>query len=483
MTRIMPTRNTKFYSFILLVADFGMLAIAFVGAYILRVQLDPRPLLDHVYARDYFMSFLITVPFWLIIFAALGMYTANVYSRRIAEWWRIAIGTLIGILFVIGWQYATKHIIFPARLVAVYALVGAFVLLVIEREILRAVRSYMFRHGRGVSRVLLIGNSSATYDIALSLANTRRSGFHIAAIAGPKSVVPEKLTNVTQYLSLNAALDAIKKHRITTIIQTDLYDSAQRNEKILSASQIHHINYNFIPGEAEFYAGKNSVDIFLGYPMISVSQTPLIGWGAIVKRIFDQIVSIVVVLIFSPIYLILIVCQKLFNPGPIFYVSPRLSRFSKPVGVIKFRSMGAEYGKKDAAVEFAEMGRPDLVKEYEKNRKVENDPRITRFGRFLRATSLDELPQLFNVVKGELSLVGPRPILPQEVKFSLTRTALLHSVKSGVTGLWQVSGRSNLSFDERIDLELYYARNWSFWLDLKILAKTPIVVIFRRGAK
>lgn len=479
----MPTRNTKFYSFILLITDFVVLAIAFVGAYIVRVQLDPRPLLDPVYARDYFTSFLITVPFWLIIFAALGLYGAGVYSRRLAEWWRIAIGTLIGILFVIGFQYASGHIIFPARLVAVYALVGAFVLLIIEREVLRGVRSYMFRHGRGVSRVLLIGNSEATRDIALSLANTRRSGFHISAIAGPKTIVPDQLTNVIQYSQLDAALDAIEKNRITTIIQTDLYDSAQRNEKILAASQIHHINYNFIPGEAEFYAGKNSVDIFLGYPMISVSQTPLIGWGAIVKRIFDQIVSILVVIIFSPIYLILFICQKLFNPGPIFYISPRLSRFSSPVGVIKFRSMGAQYGRKDAALEFADMGRDDLVREYEKNRKVENDPRITRFGHFLRATSLDELPQLFNVVKGELSLVGPRPILPQEVKFSPTRTALLHSVKSGVTGLWQVSGRSNLSFDERIDLELYYARNWSFWLDLKIILKTPIVVLFRRGAK
>ncbi|HEU0266650.1 MAG TPA: sugar transferase, partial [Candidatus Saccharimonadaceae bacterium] len=159
------------------------------------------------------------------------------------------------------------------------------------------------------------------------------------------------------------------------------------------------------------------------------------------------------------------------------------SRFSKPVGVIKFRTMSAKYGGKDAALEFRDMGREDLAREYIKNHKVDHDPRITRFGAFLRATSLDELPQIFNVVRGDLSLVGPRPILPQEVKFSKSRTALLHSVKSGVTGLWQVSGRSNLSFDERIDLELFYARNWSFWLDLKILCKTPIVVLFRRGAK
>ncbi|HEU0266870.1 MAG TPA: sugar transferase, partial [Candidatus Saccharimonadaceae bacterium] len=336
----MPSRNTKFYSLMLLVADFVVLTIAFVGAYVLRVQFDHRPLLDQVYARDYFISFLIVAPFWLIVFATLTLYRANTYNRRLAEWWRIAIGSLIGILLVIGWQYVSRRIMFPARLVAVYALFGSFVLLIIEREVLRALRSYLFRHGRGTSRVLIIGNSEATRDIALSLADTKKSGYHISAISGPKSVVPDELAGkTTHFSSLDAALGAIESLPITTIIQTDLYDAASRNEKILSAAQIHHINYSFIPGEAEFYAGKNTIDIFLGYPMISVSQTPLIGWGAIAKRIFDQIVSVLIVVIFSPIYLLLIILQKIFNPGPVFYVSRRLSRFSKPVGVIKFRTM------------------------------------------------------------------------------------------------------------------------------------------------
>ena len=217
--------------------------------------------------------------------------------------------------------------------------------------------------------------------------------------------------------------------------------------------------------------------------MISVSQTPLIGWGAIAKQVFDAFTSFLLVILLFPVFVLLIILQLLFNPGPIFYVSKRLSKFSEPVNLIKFRSMNAKYGKRDAAVEFREMGREDLANEYEKNRKVEDDPRITLFGKFLRHTSLDELPQIFNVLNGELSLVGPRPILPQEAKFSPSRTALLHSVKSGVTGLWQVSGRSNLSFEERIELELFYAQNWSFWLDIKILFKTLAVVFRRRGAK
>jgi lipopolysaccharide/colanic/teichoic acid biosynthesis glycosyltransferase len=278
-------------------------------------------------------------------------------------------------------------------------------------------------------------------------------------------------------------LKNVRELRITTIIQTDLYDSAERNQRILGAAQTNHIGYSFIPGEAEFYSGKNTVDVFLGYPMISVSQTPLVGWGAIAKAIFDRLISLILIVLLSPILLVLLVLQKILNPGPAFYVSKRLSQFSKPVDLIKFRSMRPEFGKRDAADEFRDMGREDLATEYEQNRKVANDPRITTFGKFLRDTSLDELPQIFNVIRGDLSLMGPRPILPQEAKFNRARTALLHSVKSGVTGLWQVSGRSELSFEERIELELYYAQNWSFWLDLRILFKTIGVVIKKTGAK
>ena len=479
----MPSRNAKLYSLFLLFADVLVLVLAFTIAYVLRVQNDPRPLLVPVYAQTYILTFLAIMPFWILTFASLGLYSSTTYSRRLVEWSKIAIGSLIGILLVIGYEYVSGERVFPARLVTAYALVGAFVLLVFEREVMRFIKSLLFRFGRGTSRVLIIGNSSATKDIAFELSETKKSGYRVVAMNCPARLVPKALNGIEHFTDTETALAAIKRLRITTIIQTDLYDSSARNQLILGAAQTNHINYNFIPGEAEFYSGKNTVDVFLGYPMISVSQTPLIGWGAIAKRVFDTFVSLTLIVIFSPFILLLVLLQKVFNPGPVFYVSERLSQFSKPVRLLKFRSMSSEYGGKDAAEEFEEMGRPDLAREYRRNHKVENDPRVTRFGHFLRVTSLDELPQVFNVLRGDLSLVGPRPILPQEVKFSEGKAALLHSVKSGVTGLWQVSGRSELSFDERIELETFYAQNWSFWLDIKILFKTIAVVIRKQGAK
>ena len=478
----MLIKNVRFYSLILIIADFLTILLSFFIAYVIRVQIDPRPLLAPVYAFEYARSAFIIAPIWVMVFASLGLYSPNTYNKRLLEWSKILIGSFIGILLIIGWQYVSEDIIFPARLVAVYTFVGSFILIIFERELLRFIRSLLFRFNIGVNRVLVIGNSPTTRDIADNLSDTKKSGYKIVALAGPKKNIPKGL-NVLHYSIPELALHNIKKDGITTIIQTDFYENQLRNERILNAAQNEHINYSFIPGEPEFYSGKNTVDILLGYPMITVYQTPLVGWGAILKRIFDQIFSTLLIIILSPFLLILFLLQKIFNPGPAFYISNRLSRFSEPIRLIKFRSMGAKYGKKDAAVEFRQMGREDLAREYEKNRKVSNDPRITKFGNFLRKTSLDELPQLFNVWMGDLSLVGPRPILPQEMRYIKSKKSVLHSVKSGMTGLWQVSGRSDLSFDERIELETFYAQNWSFWLDLKILAKTVSVVLFGKGSK
>ncbi len=479
---LMTRRNSKLYSFSLMLVDALVLLVAFVVAYIIRVQYDPRPLVQNIYAYDYLFAFLLIIPFWIGIFSLIGLYQPKVYNHRLLEWGKIAIGAFLGILLVIGWEYVSDKTVFPARLVAAYALAAAFLLIVFEREVMRRIRMVSFHYGRGVRRVLLIGSTGAIGDIALNLADTAHSGHKIIAVAGPRKAL-RGLNEAVHFSTPEAALKQIDELSISTIIQTDLYEDPDRNQLILSTAQAHHIDYSFIPGESEFYSGKNTVDVFLGYPMITVYQTPLVGWGAIVKSIFDFVVSTILIIILAPFLMLILVIKKIADPGPAFYVSRRLSRFSEPIGLIKFRSMSAQYGSKDAAEEFKAMGRKDLVREYEKHRKVENDPRITPFGRFLRATSIDELPQLFNVLKGDISLVGPRPILPQEVRMAEGRTALLHSVKSGMTGLWQVSGRSTLSFEDRIELELFYAQNWTFWLDIKILFKTFWVVVRGRGAK
>lgn len=475
----MPVKTIRFYTIALIIMDILAILSAFVLAYILRVQLDPRPLVYEISAASFFTTFVQLTPFWVVTLWGLGLYSPSIYLKRLTEMGKLAMASFIGILLIIGYDFIVEEPLFPARLVPIYAGIATFIFLVVGREFLRLVRDTAYLFGYGVQRVMIIGNNEATLDIIENLGYTKRSGYRVLATVGKKP----KDETILHFASLSKALLALDNLRIDTIIQTDLYDNTERNQQIMGAAQERHIQYCFVPGEAEFYSGKNQIDVFLGYPIIKVYQTPLVGWGEVVKRIFDLVATIITLPLWGGIILLVALLQLIFNPGPVFYSSPRLTRYSKRFKLIKFRTMGRQYGSKDAADEFRAMGREDLALEYEQYRKVKKDPRITWFGKILRITSLDEVPQLINVFLGDLSLVGPRPILPQEIKLYRGRGALLHSVKSGLTGLWQVSGRNDLGFDKRVELELYYAQNWSFWLDIKILFKTIGVVLFRSGAR
>jgi lipopolysaccharide/colanic/teichoic acid biosynthesis glycosyltransferase len=181
--------------------------------------------------------------------------------------------------------------------------------------------------------------------------------------------------------------------------------------------------------------------------------------------------------------LIIALVIKLSDGGPVFFRQERLSRHNRKVKIFKFRSNNLAYNGLHPEEAFKKMGRPELIREYrEHGDQLPNDPRITKVGHFLRRTSLDELPQLINVIKGDISLVGPRALVPFELDKYAKKSHIL-SVKSGLTGLAQISGRRDISFDERRKLDLYYVQNWSVWSDFIILIKTFWVVLFHKGAK
>lgn len=198
-----------------------------------------------------------------------------------------------------------------------------------------------------------------------------------------------------------------------------------------------------------------------------------------IKRIFDLVVSLVAVIVLSPILLVIALAIRLEDRGPILYRAQRVGRGSKPITVYKFRSMRMN------ADRLEDMLTPEELEEYKKNFKLEHDPRITKVGAFLRKTSLDELPQLFNILSGTLSLVGPRPVLQEETELYGDKRNLLLSCKPGLTGLWQVSGRSNVTYENgrRQALELQYVSQRSLWLDIKILFWTVGAVVRMDGAK
>ncbi|HEV2412543.1 MAG TPA: sugar transferase [Candidatus Saccharimonadales bacterium] len=473
----MNERWSQIYRLLLVGGDFFVLVLAFTVAYILRVKVSHAPLAAHVYALQYLRLTLALLPFWLILFAFLGLYTKPVFENRMSQAVRLLVGSIVGILFVIGYQYFSEQAVFPAHIVPVYATLIGFALLLIEREIMGIVRTTVFRYGWGLTHVMLIGDGEATQELGVVLSDSRHTGHKIEATVGNKQYFLRH--GVKHFRSLTRALAEIDHLGIDTIIQTEWYND-KTNTLILQTAQQEHIAYKFIPTHSEFYTSSNSVELYHGLPAVSVRPTPLNGWGRIAKRLFDTVASFIGLIVLSPVFLLIALAIKLNDGGPVFYTQKRVTRFGHRFDFYKFRSMTPRYSGMSDIEAFRKMDRPDLIEELEKYRKVENDPRVTKVGRFLRRTSLDELPQLWNVLKGEMSLVGPRAFMPQEIVHYKT-SPLLFSVRTGITGLWQVSGRNSLTFEQRIELELYYVQNWSFWLDMLILIKTVRVVFTKSG--
>ena len=284
-------------------------------------------------------------------------------------------------------------------------------------------------------------------------------------------------------MPIEKAVKKLRTNDIHSIVQTELYPGNDRNNEILEFAQTHHIAYRFIPGNSELFVGNIDVELFRSsIPVIAVHQTALFGWGRIVKRLFDLALGLPLLVLLSPFMLVSAALILLSDGRPIFFRQTRLTRFNNEFRVFKFRTAKKEFSGLTHKEAFKKLGKPELLEQFYKDSEyLPDDPRYTRIGLFLRKTSLDELPQLINVVRGDLSLVGPRALVPQELSEHQKRHAIL-SVKSGITGLAQVSGRRSISFEERRQLDIYYVQNWSFWLDLVILIKTIKVVFTGRGA-
>lgn len=472
----MKSNASLVYNLFLVVGDFLALIAAFVSAFLLRAQ-SSTPVAHPISGHTYIYVFLGLLPFWILIFALLGLYNSNIYERRFSEVGRLLVGSFIGMLFVIFWNFLSVTPIFPAKLVPIYGFAFGFLFLVVLRNIARLIRTELFGFKVGLTKVLIVGETAMTDELVQSLSNSRRSGYKVIGVVTGKKTHghPDHILvydNFTEFLAGAGDSD------LHGIIQTELFSDENKNREILEYAQTHHVSYRFIPGNTELFVGNIDVELFRNsIPVIAVRQTSLFGSGRIIKRLFDIAVSSLLLIITSWLFVLIAIAEKLSGSGSVFFRQKRLTRFNNTFRVFKFRTQYREYDGTTPEQAFEMMGKPELAKAYRENGdQLPHDPRITRLGNFLRRTSLDELPQLLNVFRGDISLVGPRPLIPEELSVYEKRHTIL-SVKSGLTGLAQVSGRKHISFEERRKLDLYYVQNWSFWLDLTILVKTIRVIL------
>lgn len=470
----------------LVAGDFLALVAAFVAAYVIRVSLNVtnKPIPETVYADEYLRIFLILAPFWVLIFALLGLYKNSIYEKRFREFGLLLIGSFIGMLFVLSYAYLVDQAIFPAKLVPALGFGLAFIFLVIIRNLARYIRTKLFKYNFGVTNLLVVGNTKIAGELVSSLANWKTSGYRIIGLVGDSAQVTKKYPNLPVYTDFQTAVKKLKSKDIHGIVQTELYPASAKNNQIVDFAQTHHIAYRFIPGNSELFVGNIAVELFRSsIPVIAVHQTALIGWGRIVKRLFDLAFGMIAFVALLPFMLVISLLILVMDPGWPLFRQERITRFDSRFGAFKFRTMKRKYSGRPPAEVFKEMGRQDLVEAHRKAQKISSDPRVSLIGRFLRRFSLDELPQLLNIIRGDMSIVGPRAVMPEELKYYQDKSPMLLSIKTGLTGLAQVSGRSSLDYHERAKLDLYYVQNWSFWMDLVIIVKTVRVVFSGSGAR
>lgn len=475
------------YNLALIVSDALAILAAFSLAYILRVQFDARPLLNPIASETYFYIYLSLLPFWLGVMSSFGLYRRSLYHKFLKEFATLAFTTLIGVMALITLDFALEQPLFPARLVPVYAFGLTLAFLWLGRLILRLLKYIAGSKGKGLTRVLIVGNGDVAPKIYHNITG-KNNEYRLEGIWMPslgkglkRNFKPSKEYKID---SFKEVLKKITQRHADLIVQTEVLDD-ERNYQLTAAVESVHARYKLIPSNTSLYGVKTTTEIFFGVPSLDVHITPLVGWSTVVKRLFDVILSVVILILSFPILILAAIIIKITDPkGPIIYQHERVTRFGKKFYIYKFRSMKWQYcsGKKSNEQIFKEMGREDLIEEWESTQKIKNDPRISKIGKILRKSSIDELPQIFNVLQGKLSLIGPRAITKDELKRYTTSRDKFLSVKPGITGLWQVSGRSNLSYEDRIKLDVYYIQNWNIWLDIKILLRT-VVTIFQGGAE
>lgn len=424
-----------------------------------------------------FVSVLATV-LWLVFLASERLYDPDRLFRGADELSRVARGLSLGVVALILATYMLKM---PglSRLWTLLAWLFSVVAVTSGRLVLRLLVRSMRRRGRLVKRTLLVGSNSEAADIVRFIGAHTTAGY--AIVGGLASSQADRLALdfcAPDVRCLGAARelgDIIIAYDIEAVIIASSAFDHDVLARMIAELRGTGVSIHVSSGLFEVLTTRVLVSEVSGVPLITVRGISLSPTAMLTKRVFDIVVSSAVVLLGLPVWIAVVLALKLDSPGPVFYRQQRIGKGGRSFGMFKFRSMVVDADARLKELAEANEASGPLF-------KMKDDPRITRVGKWMRRFSVDEFPQLLNVLKGEMSLVGPRPPLPSESEQYTDRHWRRMEVVPGMTGLWQVSGRSSLTFDEMVRLDLFYIENWSVGLDITIMARTVPAVLLARGA-
>lgn len=469
----MRKRSELLFNLILVPMDALALLSSFVLAYIIRVEYSLKPTVYQIPGSEYLAALVFLLPVAIALFALAGLYSFESTRSRWREYSRVFIATSASTMFLIIVDFFSTKPIFPSKAVVIYGYVLACLTVILERFILNGLQRWLFRYKIGVRQVAVVGEGGVADDITYSI--QRQPGYHLVATVASGKTALARLKRLVN-----------RKH-IDELFVADSHSSEDEQLDYIQFAHRHHIAYKYIPSLSGIYQTRTQASLFADYPVLEVIRTPLDGWWRIYKTLLDYLMAGIGLLLLSPVFALLALIIKLTDGGRVFYRHERIGRHGKKIQVWKFRSMYMQYstgsgfsGKSDEEV-LKQLGDAKLAAEFKKEQKLKNDPRVTPVGRFLRKTSLDELPQLINVLRGELSIIGPRPVTAKELERYGDNAPTFLLIKPGITGLWQVSGRNDIGYSDRVKLDVYYVENWRATLDLRILWRTVGVILFRKG--
>lgn len=461
-------RSELFFTFLLVPLDCLMIFLSFLLAYWWRSHQEVIYMWPLV---DYLQFILALLPFWVIIFTLAGLYRPVRYRGFLDQFASIFLSVSSGIMLVVGWIFLSRTFFF-SRLVLIYAWVLTLLLVIVARWLIKQLQIYLYKFGIGARRLIIIGNGNKSVGLVRIIRATRGLGYKIIGFVLTPNDKALKDKNILVLGNLSEFEKIIQKHPADEVILTDPNLSENKTSQLIDICQEKHLVFKQTPNIFHVKAANAEISALSSIPIIEFHHTPLEGWGKILKRIVDIIGSFIGLVILSPLFLFAAIVIKIVSPGPVIFKQQRVREDGSVFAFYKFRTMYCG----------AEKEHQDYMKKYGVMFKLEKDPRVIPLGDFLRKSSIDELPQLYNVLRGDMSLVGPRPPMPEEVKYYSRWQKKRLGVKPGITGLWQVSGRSDVNFDNWVKLDVYYVENWSLWLDLKILLKTFWIVLVRKGA-
>lgn len=467
-------KSKLFFEILRLPVDFMATLAAFLLAYRIRPITDLIPGVQYEFFPeqlppfDEFLKFSVwATAFLILLFIFNGLYSIKSVERFGKTFLRIVFLVSAWLMFIIAYYFLVVHQLFFSRIALAHIWLFAIVFVTLGRVLIMLIQELMYRFNIGRTRVLFIGVNTFADRCFNVLVQDKKYKVVGALAEEHHSRKKGKLRIIDTIEQLE---HVVHKYNVDEIIQAEPAFEHISNADILSFCRSHQIYYYFIPEVLRLQSVNIEMEMIDDVPVISLKQTPLEGWGHVYKRVFDIILSLILIQVLIPVWVIVPILIKLDSPGPAFYASKRKYK-NKVFKIFKFRSMVMDADVKKAELLTMNERKGPLF-------KIKDDPRVTRLGRFLRKTSIDELPQLFNVLLGTLSLVGPRPHLPEEVDQYKTDHKKVFTIKPGVTGLAQISGRSNLDFEDEVKLDFYYIENWSLLLDIKIILKS-IGVVFR----